>query len=71
MPQSPDSKRQDKNAKRLPRSTPEAAYSVSRVVGAERLLPHSCSDGPRCLYNCMRTNCQRLSGYFLGVFRIA
>ena len=57
MPQSPDGKRQDKNAQRLPRCTPEAAYSVSRVVGAERPLPHSCSEGPRCMYCCTRTTC--------------
>ena len=56
-PQISDGKRQEKNAERLPRSTPEAVYSKIRVVGAERPLPHSCSDGPRCMYSCMRTIC--------------
>ena len=45
MPQSHDGKRKDKNAERLTRSTPEAAYSVSQVVGSERPLPHSRSEG--------------------------
>ena len=52
--------RQDEDAKRPPRSTPEAAYSVSQAVGAERPLPHSRSEGPRCMYSCMRTNCMCL-----------
>ena len=39
---------------------PEAAYSVSQVVGAERPLPHPCSEGPRCMYSCMRSICMCL-----------